>query len=232
MARFAATRQNTSVAPGLPTPSSPLPPESPPARRLKIESRWRDPKLAAGIALVAGSVVAGSWLVASADDRVLVWSAAHDLASGIEIRDGDLVQTAVRLDAASAYIGVSSAPVVGRRLSRPIGAGEVVPLGAVSAVAADHRLITLPVEPLHSPVALKHGDRVDVYVSPRDAAGGVGESRLVLAGALVSDVTEDADSARGEFAAVLDVDAKDAALVVGAGRSGVIDLAGVPVGAL
>lgn len=206
------------------------PPESPPAKRLVMRSRWRDPKLAFGLGLVACSVVIGSWVVTSADNRVMVWSAATDLAGGTELREGDLVQVPVRLDAAASYIGVTSEPVAGRRLSRPVGIGELVPLAAVVDNGADHRLITIPVEPMHGPLDVHHGDRVDVYVSPRDAAGQGAGSRLVLAGALVAEVADLADSSSGEIAVVLDVAAKDASLTVGASRSGVIDLVRVPVG--
>lgn len=211
------------------------PDQSAPAQRLELKSRWKDPRLGARIALIAGSVIAGSMLLGSADDRVLVWSTSRDLATGTEIHSDDLVQVAVRLDSADLYLGAQSSELIGHKVTRPIGAGELIPVTAVTADVAqgssDRRLITVPVEPMHSPIDLAHGDRVDVYVSPRDPGGSVGASQLVLGGALVSEVNADADSATGEIAVVLDVEAAHGAQLVAAGRSGVIDLVRVPVGA-
>lgn len=206
--------------------------DSPPANRRANRSRHRGLRLFGGIALVVGSILIGSWFFAAADTRVTVWAAARDLAPGTEIRDSDLVQVPVRLDAAAAYIGTESDQLIGLRLSRPIGDSELVPLGAVEVGDFDHRLITIPVEPMHSPPDLGHGDRVDVYLSPREAAGSAATStRLVLAGALVSDVADPATSVSGESAVVLDVSADQAAAVVSASRGGVIDLVRLPMDA-
>ena len=143
------------------------------------------------------------------------------------------MQVPVRLDASLLYVGANSTDLVGRKVTRPIGAGELIPVSAVAETApnasGDRRLITVPVEPMHSPIDLAHGDRVDVYVSPRDQGGAAGASQLVLGGALVSEVNADADSATGEIAVVLDVEATHGAQLVAAGRSGVIDLVRVPV---
>ena len=202
---------------------------SAPAERVVTPSRLRDPKLAFGVVLVAVSVAVGSWVIDSADDRVMVWSATRDLSGGTQLREDDLARVPVRLDAAQAYVGADAESIAGRRLSRPVGSGELVPLAAVVDDGADHRLITLPVEPMHGPLDVHHGDRVDVYVSPRDPATESTTSKLVLAGAMVCDVSESADSASGEVAVVLDVSSAQAALTVAAGRSGVIDLVRVPV---
>ncbi len=204
-------------------------PPSPPARRLALRSRWRDPRLAAGIGLVACSVVAGSWVVASADDRVTVWAAARDLASGTEVRVDDLTAVSVRLDAASQYLAASSTEVFGRRVVRSIASGELVPVSAIGTSTTPRRLVTVPVEPMHAPTGLAHGDLVDIYVSPRDAAFDGGQSRLVLGNALVADANVNTDSASGEIAVVIDVTPEQAAALVSAGRSGVIDLVRVPM---
>lgn len=222
------------------SPGSPASPASPAAQRRIEPSRWRDPKLAAGIVLVAASVIAGSLIVGSSDDRVLIWSASRDLATGTELRPGDLVATAVRLDAASEYLSAESAAPDGRRLTRQIGAGELLPAGAISTADAgaqigspggQRRIVTLPVEPMHVPPGLGHGDRVDIYVSPRNSsAAEAGSSRLVLASALVSELTAP-DSASGEVAIAFDVTSDQAGALVAAGRSGVIDIARLPASA-
>ena len=133
------------------------------------------------------------------------------------------------MEQASRYLDASGSEVIGRRLGRAIGQDELVAITAIGASDADRRLITVPVEPVHAPTDVAHGDRVDVYSSPRDAATAGGSSRLVLTGALVEQVSTDIDSARGELAVVLDVRADQAALVVNAVRTGVLDLVRVPI---
>ncbi|MGV1036753.1 MAG: SAF domain-containing protein [Candidatus Nanopelagicales bacterium] len=205
-------------------------PQSPPAQRLGARSRLRDPRLALGVGLIAVSVIAATAVVSSADDRVLVWAASHDLATGTVIGESDLVTVPVRLDAADAYLDSSSTRAVGQRLSRPVGTGELVPVAAVGAAPANHRLVTIAVEPLHVPPGLGHGDRVDVYVSSRESAIGNATSRLVMANALVDEAGDSAESTTGEIAVVLDVPVANAATLVSGGRGGVIDLARVPLG--
>lgn len=227
MARVALSRSSKD---SVPASTGNRVPQSPPARRLGARSRLRDPRLALGVGLIAVSVITATAVVSSADDRVLVWAASHDLASGTVISESDLITVPVRLDAAGAYLDSSSTRALGQRLSRPVGTGELVPVAAVGAAAADHRLVTIAVEPLHVPPGLGHGDRVDVYVSSRESAIGSGTSRLVMANALVDEAGDAAESTSGEIAVVLDVPVANAATLVSAGRGGVIDLARVPLG--
>lgn len=227
MARVALSRPSGD---SVPATTGDTVPQSPPARRLGARSRLRDPRLALGVGLIALSVIAATAVVSSADDRVMVWAASHDLAIGTVIGESDLVTVPVRLDAAAAYLDSSSTRAVGQRLSRPVGTGELVPVAAVGAAAANHRLVTIAVEPLHVPPGLGHGDRVDVYVSSRESAIGSGASRLVMANALVDEADDTAESTTGEIAVVLDVPVANAATLVSGGRGGVIDLARVPLG--
>jgi len=180
---------------------------------------------------VALSVFLGSHVVASADDRVSVWAASHDLAAGSQLRAEDLVEVSVRLEDASTYLATQSKDLVGRRVSRAIGDRELIASTAVAIGTADSRLVSIPVEPLHCPPNLQHGDRVDIYVSAREAAGQSAAGHLVLANALVAEAGLGDDSASGEIAVVLDVAPMQVAPVVGASRTGVIDLVRIPVGA-
>lgn len=202
---------------------------SPPARRNRHKQGWRQPRFLIGAALIVGSIMIGALVVGGADDRVMVWSARHDLAAGTVVTTDDLLAVPVAMDQASRYLDASGTEIIGRRLGRAIGQDELVAITAVGASDSDRRLITVPVEPVHAPTDVAHGDRVDVYSSPRDAATAGGSSRLVLTGALVEQVSTDIDSARGELAVVLDVRADQAALVVNAVRTGVLDLVRVPI---
>lgn len=205
--------------------------ESPSARRLRQKVAWRQPRFLIGFALIVGSVLAGAIVVGGADDRVMVWSARHDLAAGTVVNADDLMAVPVALDDAQRYLDASVSDVLGRRLSRPVGRNELVAITAIGSVDQDRRLTTIPVEPVHAPTDLVHGDRVDVYSSPRDSATAGGTSRLVLTNALVAEVSTDVDTARGELAVVLDVQADQAAAIVTAARTGVLDLVRVPVNA-
>jgi len=205
---------------------------SPAANRQRPRSRWRDPRLGAGIALVVASVVGASSIVAAADQRVAILVATRDLAAGTVIGPDDLRESAVLVEDADLYSTVPAPELVGRQLARGVAAGELLPRTAVAEHVNGSRLVTLAVEPLHGPGSLQRGDRADVYVSARDAASdpGAGGSRLVLSRALVFEVAEES-RATGEVAVVLQVDPDSVQPLVEASRSGVIDLVRVPVSA-
>ena len=87
----------------------------------------------------------------------------------------------------------------------------------------------MPVDPLHAPLSLARGERVDVYVSPQDGASvGSGVDvlpSLVLPAALVADPGSlDASGSSDQIGVVLEVPAKDAARAVAAARGGEVDL--------
>ena len=205
---------------------------SPPARR--VGPGRRDVRLALGVLLVLASVVVGARVVTTADDRVAVWSVTAALAEGTTLTADDLAATPVAVNDLSAY-AVTAESIVGQRLSRDLGAGELVPRAALAVTSgADRRLVTVPVDPLHAPPALARGERVDVYVSPRDGSSvGAGVEvlpALVLAKALVADPgSVDAGGASDQVGVVLDVSAADADRAVAAARGGEVDL--VRVGA-
>ena len=133
---------------------------SPPARRLRTDRR--DLRLAVGVALVVVSVLLGARLLATAGDRVPVWTARSALAAGTTLRADDLVAVAVASDALGAYVPTSG-DVVGKVLTRAVGAGELVPAGALGdAAAVDRRMVTVAVDPLHAPPGLARGERVEL----------------------------------------------------------------------
>jgi len=202
-------------------------PTSPPARRFRSERR--DVRLALGVALVLVSVVLGSRLLSSAGDRVEVWSVRSSLAAGTTLRDGDLVGVRVAADSWDRYV-LAGRDVVGARLTRDVGAGELLPAAALGKAGADRRLVTVAVDPLHAPPGLARGERVDVYVTPKDgvSVGGDGVTvlpSLVLAGVVVADAgAADPAGASTAIGVVLDVAAKDADRAVAAARAGDVDL--------
>src|SRR5690606_39088498 len=85
----ASTRQAGSISVG----------EAPAARRLG-SSRWRDPRLAVGVVLVAASVVLGARVMTAADDTVPVWSLRQDVKAGSPLTDDDVTVTRVHFERA------------------------------------------------------------------------------------------------------------------------------------
>ena len=98
----------------------------------------------------------------------------------------------------------------------------------VDADVADARWVTVPVEPLHAPVDLAPGERVDVWATDASDLGAIPVPELVLERVLVSQVAVDGVGMGGEYGVVLEIDPRDAAALLAAARSGGIDLVRVP----
>lgn len=199
-----------------------------PAARRQRTARFSDLRLWLGILLLVGSTSAGYLLLSRGEDTVTVWRATRDLAPGTP--PTGLEPVAVSRDLAD---GGYARPgdLLDGRLRWPIMTGGLLPLAALqSAPGTDARQVTVPVDPLHAPVALQAGDVVDVWSMPRpeSVAADDREPVLVLPAAVVTSVAEDSIGIGGEIAVVLEVPADVVASVVAATRTGVVDLVAVP----
>jgi hypothetical protein len=144
------------------------PPASPRASRLATPG-WLDGRLVLGVLLVLVSVVVGARVLSSADRSTLVWAASKELTAGTLLAAGDLEPVRVRLfESGARYVGADGEPPVGYVVRRGLGAGELLPQGALTAPEreADLRLVTVPVEAGHYPPALQDDQRVDLWVTP------------------------------------------------------------------
>jgi len=209
---------------------------SPRAARLATP-RWLDARLVLGILLVLFAVVAGARVFASADHYSQVYVAKHDLVPGERVVAADLTVGRVRLAGqGSLYIAAGSAPV-GYVVTRYVGAHEFLPVGALAAATpkdTDTRLVTVPVAPGHLPPGLSHGTLVDVYVTPKAAAGAaVPAPTLVLAQVAVQSREGGSRSFGGDttLAVVLTVPTDRVGDMIHAVESGTIDLVAVPADA-
>lgn len=210
-------------------PSASATPASPAAHRGRRPA-WKDPRVLVGALVVVACAVLGAIVMSGGASTTSVWSASRDLAAGADLSAADLVPVDVALgDSSAAYAEVAAGMPSGR-LAVPLSAGELLPVSAMTSdAAADTRLITVPVEPLHGPIALAAGQRVDVWATPQESLdAGTVQPSLVLAGALVASVTVDESGATGDAGVVLEVPASDVVTIVDAVRSGVIDLVAVP----
>ena len=199
--------------------------------------RWLDARLVLGILLVLSAVVAGARVFASADHYSRVYVARHALVPGERVTSSDLAVGRVRLDGqGSLYVAAGSAPV-GYVVTRYVGAHEFLPVGALAAAPprdADSRYVTVPVAAGHLPSGLSHGSLVDVYLTPKAAAGlPVPAPILVLADVAVQSREGGSRTFGGEstLAVVLAVPADRVADMVHAVESGTIDLVAVPADA-
>lgn len=173
------TRPRESTMPvALPAPAAP---------RLRRPT-WRDPRLAFGVLLVAGSVALGTWAVADAGRTVAVYAAATTLTPGDMIEPQDLVAVDVRLDDLELYYPVSADPPQGLVALRTVGERELLARSAAgSAAELDYRSVAIPVtEALSSKVVA--GSQVDLWLvapQPTGVADAAAPAPELLAEALV-----------------------------------------------
>jgi hypothetical protein len=131
---------------------------------------WRDSRLLIGVVIVLASVAIGARVIAAADDTAPVFAAATALPSGRALSAGDVRVVRVHLGAGVAgYLPARGRVPTGLVITRPVGAGELIPTAAVgSAAALNRRPVSVPVpDPL--PVGLRPGAAVDVWASAKEA---------------------------------------------------------------
>lgn len=196
-------------------------PPSPSVRRVRAPS-WLDPRVAAGILLIAVSVTTGARVVGSADRSVQVWALTRDVAAGTVLTAADVEPARVRLfRSGPLYLRAASSPA-GRSVSRALHDGELLPATALTATPPA-AIVAVPVQPQNAP-ALARGQSVDVWATAKGCAPD-----RVLSGVPVQDVRSERagalSSASGSVQVVLRVGPAEAArLVVALGAEAVIRL--------
>jgi hypothetical protein len=206
---------------------------SPAASRIATP-RWLDLRLVVGVLLVLISVVVGARVLASADHYARVYVARHALVPGQQLSASDVEVGRVRLyGQGESYVSADGSPPVGYLVKRYVGAGEFVPVEALSrnGAAPDTRLVTVPVAAGHLPSGLGRGDLVDVYVTVKGAAGAPpADPQLVIAAVPVEsrDGGSRGFASSSAIAVVVSVPADRVGDVVHAVESGAIDLVRVP----
>ena len=168
---------------------------TPTAIRLQ-RPRWRDGRLVIGVLLVLASLVLGSVVVSSADDRVPSYAARAPLVPGQRVTEADLVRVDVQLgDASPVYLSARRALGPDRFVLRPVQSGELVPVAAIGGRdAVTAQPLTLVVD-AGSAAALQVGSQVDVYADTPAGAGPSGGTtfagpELVLQRVSVSSLPE------------------------------------------
>ena len=224
MAQFVLARSGSGSPTGSPTTPSPEAVRASPPR-------WRDGRALIGVVLIVVSMLIGSRLLSSADERPQVWAFTHDLSTGSVVTDDDVTLTSARIDG-NAYLGGDHSPV-GQRLSHRVVAGELVSRSALATSAVgDRRLVTVSVDVAHAPPGLSHGERVDVWMTPKDDAAslaGNAQPHLIIAGAVVDEVPSiESVGAVSLLPVILDVPNAEVARLVAALHHGDLDLVRLP----
>ena len=160
---------------------------SPPARRARRPS-WRDPRLAVGLLLVAGSVVGGATLLGDVDRTTEVLALRAGVAVGTPLDAEDLVAVPVHFATgkdAARYLPASGEVPEGAVLLRSVGAGELLPRDAVGPPSEIGLLdVPVPVAPERIASGVRTGTSVDVWVAPDQT----GTAELLLEGVPVRSV--------------------------------------------
>jgi hypothetical protein len=150
---------------------------APVAARLRRPG-WRDPRLLAGVAMVAASVVLGSWAVRTAQRTVPVYVAREPIVAGQEVGPELLAVVDVRLGAVDVgrYLSADEPlPEDGTAL-RTVGAGELVPRTAVGD-AADVDVRPVAVALVRPPAkAVTAGALVDLWFTPAEPESAAEEA--------------------------------------------------------
>ncbi|UJP39504.1 hypothetical protein [Cellulomonas palmilytica] len=151
---------------------------APTAARLRRPG-WRDPRLLAGVVLVAAAVALGAWAVRSAQETVPVYATRGVLVPGAAVGSDDLVVVEVRLpDLASAEYVSAARPLPEDAVAlRTVGAGELVPADALgSAADVALRPVAVPVRSAPSDDVVP-GAVVDVWFTPKPPMSSSGDGK-------------------------------------------------------
>ncbi len=156
------------------TEPAPRPAAPPPPAQRSPASGWRDPRLWAGVLLVAACGVLGARVLGAADDTVEVWAVVGDLGAGDEVGAEDLVATPVLFGEAGGldrYVEVTEELPADLTLTRGLGAGELLPRAALGdAAQAGTVQIAVAVDDVRVPSSVGAGSVVDVYLLSGGAA--------------------------------------------------------------
>ncbi|HWL38598.1 MAG TPA: SAF domain-containing protein [Frankiaceae bacterium] len=201
------------------------------ANRLRTPS-WTDARLVAGLLMMLVSVVAGAAVVGNADKSVTVWAVRTALPAGTTLTESDLTQRRVRLfgDDRTRYLDARGGDPAGRVLTRALGDGELLPVGALGQPGTQPtRVVGLPLTRAHALGGeVRRGDVVDVLATRKEG----GELKTYTAATGVRVVGVDAPSSgftagRNDFVVLVEVAPAVALDLAAAIRGAELDLARV-----
>jgi len=152
---------------------------------------WIDPRFVLGLVLVIVSVLGVTAVVTSSDRTVAVYAARAPLAVGDRLDPEDLIETRVRLGAATdLYLTPGRLPADGLIVTRAITGGELVPAAAVGTHFGD--TLTNLVVDLSGRLSsvLEAGSVVDVWSAGEVGSGVYGPPTVLVGGAAIVRILE------------------------------------------
>ncbi len=164
---------------------------------------------------MAASAYAGLVLLGGEEPTALVAVATRDLPEGIELQEGDLALQPVVVSRPDRYLDQT---LVDGSLTRPVGAGELIPAGAITDEGPEYRTIAVPVDLERLPPGLDRGAQVDLWATGSGAA--------VLTAATVLSVTDPEQWSGATASVVIAVAPEDVPSVLTATRAGPVDVTG------
>lgn len=175
---------------------------APASSRPRARSAWADARLILGLVLIAASV-AGVWLVVSAARQTApAYAAAATIVPGQPITAGDLREVEVGLgQIGDAYL-TDAALGEGLVATRTIGAGELIPLGAVADAGSSRTTTIVLRSQVEVPASVDTGTVVEVWVAPLVERGVYDVPRILIPDATVVSVDRDDAVIGGASAAV------------------------------
>ncbi|MBT0994653.1 hypothetical protein KIN34_10170 [Cellulomonas sp. DKR-3] len=184
---------------------------APTAARLRRPG-WRDPRLLAGVAMVAVAVALGAWAVRTAQATVGVYAVRDTVVPGQAVGADDLLVVEAGLPAAAldGYLSADQPLPEDVVVLRTVGAGELLPRAAVGdAGDVALRPVAVPVRSAPSDEVVP-GAVVDVWFTPaqdsRAADEGADTAPRVLAEAVtVAEVQRPDGAFAGSGASVVHV---------------------------
>lgn len=149
------------------------PPER--ARSAMPQGPWRDPRMIAGLMLIAASMVAGGLALAAADHTVAYWAVSGPVHEGERVDRSDFVVAKVKVSSRTARTLIRTDAPLPHRLgqmvwSRSLSDGTLV---SPQDLEAARSMVEVPVTVGAGgvPANLRRGDLVDVWASTGDPSG-------------------------------------------------------------
>lgn len=202
--------------------------EVPQARRVE-RPRWINVRTVLGLALFAGSLIAGQQLVSAPAPSTRLWVAAHEIAPGSTVLATDLTTVDADLPAEAAqHYALATTNIEGAYVASGIAAGQMIPLDSLSESAPSaSRQMTVPVEAEHAVGGdLRAGDLIDILVT-LDAGRSSARTTVLVSEAEVLGVVQASGSFGSESSPIgvtIALSADDAPRLALALRTGEIDV--------
>lgn len=158
-------------------------------------TRWKDPRLALGVLLIAVSVIAGSFIMQGPETKA-IYRASTSMVPGTQVEGADFGIVDVPVDLAQGFIGPSDG-IEQRRIGQVIAQGELLSERVLESdpVEAGYTHLVVPlVAP--APANLAKGSTAELWRINQEQVGGEEAAAERIANDLVIVSITSADSMR------------------------------------